>query len=603
MTNDFFEKQDEIRRTTRRRNLKIISASDIYLSASDEMIELINYLLIESKEKDSFIQETERRQRKELIDSIKKTHTITYNQIVSIVRRLYEERVIIENFKKRIVNNNLPNNLELSQSDISFTMDSIQDFYHHIEEIISSMNIIGRTDEEIQENIVEFKKYLEEIIKQIADGIKIYELERSIIDYEEYSKICNDIISEIDKNNYPLTNVKNACIEYINNFTRDNEYIIEVINYYNDYIKKQYEQQLTKPDNYKSGENFEFIVHNIKGIVPENPENFTTPIVSASLITQNTLGLYGTGAYEDSEKLGEINRYGFILPPELILAAKEEDLYVNNSADSKTDIFNGNHRKEAILSPSTIEERCLELAKNIGSDQLSEEAQIYSEVVVDGFNPIGIFCITNGEGELNYSYRNAKQLLAKFNLSFIEIDQSLYRKKAGLQPYTDYSKKILTLNVIEALIPNTISNYYNNMLVKEYLVPDIAEEICRIFDELKEQTSYTSENLLDISVGIIRNKINYYKENPNYFNYNSDVFNHYMYINNFQYDYIEVLNCMIKELDNYDSKKNKLEESSDRIEYESRKSEFEQASTAIKLFQYMGQEVEEINTISHGKSL
>jgi hypothetical protein len=73
MFDEFVKKQDEIRRSTRRRNLKSKFASDVYINISDDTIELINSFLILSEENHSNMYQLD---RKEIIDGLKKEHTI-----------------------------------------------------------------------------------------------------------------------------------------------------------------------------------------------------------------------------------------------------------------------------------------------------------------------------------------------------------------------------------------------------------------------------------------------------------------------------------------------------------------------------------------------
>lgn len=236
---------------------------------------------------------------------------------------------------------------------------------------------------------------------------------------------------------------------------------------------------MTDIKNYKSGEPFKFIVHNLTK--DDFDDEFITSVISASLITDKTMGVYN---YWNN------SRVGFILFPDHIIAASEKDCYTNN--ENKDNLFK---QQVSIKTPKFIENYCIKTCKKINGEILSDEKEaIYSEIVMSGFYPIAIYAITNGEKEISNNYRRATQLNKKYLFNFIDIDKSIYRKKYNLEPITIKEQKELCKDLLMLLN----INYSEELINKYYKI--IYEE----FMNLKISNKYDSNKLLDIGKRLIK---------------------------------------------------------------------------------------------------
>lgn len=243
-------------------------------------------------------------------------------------------------------------------------------------------------------------------------------------------------------------------------------------NIYNQYALCTWEKEMTRITDFKQGNPFKFIVHNLTK--DDFDDEFITPIVSASLITDKTMGVY---SYYNT------SRMGFILYPAQIIAADEKDCYTNNE-----DVNNPFQITPSIKLPNEIEKQCIEICTKINGEILSDENKIiYSEIVLSGFYPIAIYAITNGEKEIGYNYRRTINLNKKYDFPFIDIDKSIYRENNNLEPITIKEQKELCRDILYLLDIN------DNKLIDKYYY-DIYKE----FINLKKKQIYNSDTFLDI---------------------------------------------------------------------------------------------------------
>ena len=78
----------------------------------------------------------------------------------------------------------------------------------------------------------------------------------------------------------------------------------------------------------------------------------------------------------------------------------------------------------------------------------------YNEIVINGFNPIGLFCYTFGLKEIESNYRNIKNIQKSFpNLDLVEIDTTLYCEKEKL----DNCKQRMLIMIKEYISKERIS--------------------------------------------------------------------------------------------------------------------------------------------------
>ena len=103
--------------------------------------------------------------------------------------------------------------------------------------------------------------------------------------------------------------------------------------------------------------------------------------------------------------------------------AYSEDLFIKNDSSDLENLYNSG----ALPIVHSF--------KNVNENTL-----YYNEVVLDGFNPIGIFCITDGSKELNPYYLKALKLkdnfpdlpILDFDISFFESDIDSILSRNGL---------------------------------------------------------------------------------------------------------------------------------------------------------------------------
>ena len=163
---------------------------------------------------------------------------------------------------------------------------------------------------------------------------------------------------------------------------------------------------------FKPGQPFRFLCHSTSTVNYQG--EFLTRYVSTSLLTEKLTDTYRSG-------------FGFIMEPNHIVGASSQDMYVKNGADSREEL--GMVTMELALDgPEKVIADCLKQKEE--NDKNQNHRSVYSEIVIDGFAPAAIFCLTNGSKELNVNYVNAKKLQECFpNLEIIEMDLTLYREE------------------------------------------------------------------------------------------------------------------------------------------------------------------------------
>lgn len=482
----------------------------IYIPISDSEIELVHWLLTKTDNEEIKLQvEKELKKGKE-------THLISEVQIKQFFQKIVDDYKVNYNF-------NLPNPFE---SIAKFSIKTSKPYYELLKQTLEQFNyneetlkkidnlsnsysskferIQGRRSRrtsETTDNSTQLQEQIKQYFKYAIELAQIDKLADDVREYDSMQTIANDIVSEIEKYNLPLNDIKETCTSFNNNFSTDFETIREQIDKYNDYMQNYYQEHINNVIDFKNGQNFNFIVHRVTSGFPDTLD-FKTNYVSASLITDKTMGLYG-GFIEQGLL---VDRKGFILKPENIISAQHKDTMTGNRENEVNELF---YRQGfAILTPQTIEQRCLDIAKENSSDQLSEKAQIYSEIVIDGFQPSAIFCITNGEGTLNQDYIIAQRQAEKYGLPLIDINQREYRIKAGLSPLTDIGEINLTREVIKKIMPNFLKNINDFDILKDELMTDyVCKNIAEIFNKMSDEQSYNEEDFVKLASEVITKEI------------------------------------------------------------------------------------------------
>lgn len=220
----------------------------------------------------------------------------------------------------------------------------------------------------------------------------------------------------------------------------------------------------TNIEDYKPGEPFRFLCHSVEGY--NFYGNFRTKYVSCSLLSDKHMALM---KYE----------YGFILSPTNIIAASDKDLKTNNFASDEDNLFellNG-----VLKTPEEIIELCLKR-----KEEISDEPP-WNEIVEKGFNPIAIFCLTDGSKELNPDYVGAYELQKNFpKLKVIEIDKTLYLPEEKQLELLD--RLIKQINLCKQC-DGTLKGLFSSCLFKKFW---------HEFMELKKSGNYTTEDVLNL---------------------------------------------------------------------------------------------------------
>ncbi len=233
-------------------------------------------------------------------------------------------------------------------------------------------------------------------------------------------------------------------------------------------IWKNWQEYLTDMSHFQMGGFFAFLGHSTSSSKFDG--EFQSRFVSCSLYTPEFTDTYRSG-------------FGFILPPTHIVGAKGKDMYIKNNAKSV----------EGIADYTSIVQ--MDAPKKVLADCRSNReenrkngvaAKVYSEIVVDGFTPIGIFCFSDGSKNLNENYRHAQELKKQFpHLSVVDIDITRYHKDDVL-----YNISIL----IKQIEYKLTGNY------KEYPLAYCSHFIkfWNEFQSLKQKPDYSEEEIIQL---------------------------------------------------------------------------------------------------------
>lgn len=193
-------------------------------------------------------------------------------------------------------------------------------------------------------------------------------------------------------------------------------------------ILDDWKKNLNNVDDYKLGSSFNFICHSVFNSNWDG--DFHGRFVSASLLTENHTYTYN-------------KPYGFIMDPDDIVMADYEDLFIRNNSDDLDNIY-----LSGVLPT-------VKSFKNVNDNTI-----YYNEVVLDGFNPIGIFCITDGSKELNPYYLEALELKKSFpNLPIVDFDMSFFASPIDTILYRD--ALVDTIEEEIGIYHSGGSNYYD----------------------------------------------------------------------------------------------------------------------------------------------
>lgn len=237
-------------------------------------------------------------------------------------------------------------------------------------------------------------------------------------------------------------------------------------------VLKEWRKFPTSIELLQTADHFSFIGHSV---IKAFDGEFHSRFVSCSLYTEDLTDTYRNG-------------FGFILAPENIVGATNRDMYVNNNAVSSETIKNGSILH--IDHPQRIIDNCLQLLEQNKKEAVvhqEERKKVYSEIVIDGFQPIGIFCFTDGSLQLDSNYKYALELQEKYpNLKLVAKD--IMKNKKG--------EDLLSMQLY--LINRLYHTYQKDYFGFSYTEKDLPRFslFLQEFEALKAKGNYTEKDIM-----------------------------------------------------------------------------------------------------------
>ena len=331
----------------------------------------------------------------------------------------------------------------------------------------------------------------EDVYKNMQTCFELLEVEKKHDKIRESRRIAESVVGSIDATgrlgvqldenaSNDLLNIKSELEKALQSEKTDIGVIQECVNKYNEHALEIWNDYLTNVEDGKEND-FRYLIHNCsKG---EIKEDFRTKALSSSLITNKTMGVFGSKS-----------KYGLILKPKHIISADYQDSYTYNEREEGQELFN---IKPPIRLPQEIEEICIKQTIEANGEMLNyDTANIYPEIVVDDYEVVGIYYISNGEKELTPNYDRAKRMAEARGLDLKELDISRCRQDNGLELMTEESQKEFCRTVLYKYCCQ------DEKLKKEYF--DGGNSFVEMnykgfydkYVKLKENPEYTSEDIL-----------------------------------------------------------------------------------------------------------
>ena len=220
--------------------------------------------------------------------------------------------------------------------------------------------------------------------------VKVFKANELFIIKDDLFENLKDVCSSEIYNYY-----KNLYESYLKSDVLDIEKLENLFLNIQSIILDDWKKNMSSVADYKLGAPFRFICHSTYNV--DWTGDYDKNYVSASLLTENHNNTYN-------------QPFGLIMNPDDIIMASSEDLYIDNNSNNISNLYNS-----GVLP-------IVHSFKNVNDNTIN-----YNEVVLDKFNPIGIFCISDGSKELNPYYLNALKLKENFpDLPFVDLDVSFF---------------------------------------------------------------------------------------------------------------------------------------------------------------------------------
>lgn len=215
--------------------------------------------------------------------------------------------------------------------------------------------------------------------QQLLDIINIsYQIHKELTKFNQFYDLVNAYKNILLNMKYfasdeAIDEIKSSYQDAI--AKQDIEKMQTILNLIQDEIKKEWKRYLPKLEDMTS-DNFTFLGHSTHST--KFTGDFYGNYVSTSLFTPDLHETFWSG-------------FGFIFSPINIVGASSFDMWINNYAQDENAL-----RSFSIVPkidhPKRLIEKCLKLKQTNILKQ--NDAKVYNEVVIKGFNPIGIFCFT-----------------------------------------------------------------------------------------------------------------------------------------------------------------------------------------------------------------
>lgn len=373
-------------------------------------------------------------------------------------------------------------NKKMSQKAFNNICQEINDY---INEFIVKMFKENNVNKYVSADVINSFKKLINIFKENYKDVDL----SSSHEYITFINYCGEII-DADKNIWMERDLNKAKDEIIINFKyflspdeidyfeqlysnaskeHDLTKMREMLEYAQSLILDQWKMEISS-DSIKNSKDFKFIGHSLRDI--DFSGDFKTRYISCSLFTQDLYDVFNSP-------------FGFVFAPENIKGASCHDLQVTNNASNDEEILF--HSTVPIIDhPKRVIEE--EQADKKENDLNNSKRKVYSEVVIDGFNPIAIFYFNLGALSFEPDYEKVIKLSKNYpNLKVLSFNV-LENKK---NPTSDYMKVKLITNLKNKLFHLKDGIYYNEAIEKyEYFFEELAL--------LQKQEKYNEDDIIKI---------------------------------------------------------------------------------------------------------
>ena len=381
-------------------------------------------------------------------------------------------------------------NNTLSISDYCEILDSIMEAFKRMVITYSEESYSDHysCDEQLYD---ELKKSCKKYLDFFNHDYNNYALNRYSIDEDDVEYLSNMIsdyydIFVLEERMYKLRELKNYRFECLSNMeffmskeeidifleeydkaldNKDLDTLLRMVKDIQNKTLDEWKKYSFNPN--MKDDNFCFIGHSVT--TPFIKGEFRSKYVSCSLYNQDLNDTYNAS-------------YGFIMAPKNIVGADSSDMYVKNDTNDIEELTISNYLPK-IRHPQRIINDCMYEKENNDNNE-----KVYNEVVIKGFEPVGIFFFSCGEKEIDPGYSNVLRLKEHFpNLEihcfnrlntkskYIE-DKYKSRFLRNLEAYT--GNTLLSINYDDLSRYNLFFEEYNKLLEDgNYTIDDVVNAL------------------------------------------------------------------------------------------------------------------------------